>query len=855
MAPRVPSVSTASASLSFKNSRGSVVQQQQQQQQHGAGGGRNKHQKYPQNNTLPPPPPKNSPTHIPLTSNNKIPSQILNVVSSSADPSMTFIELDNKSIGDSEVSKLAHALITNSTVQILSLRNCHITDKGVQAIAECLQRNGTIAALYLDSNRISREGCATLSTALINNETLSVLTLNCNHEMGDRGAVYLMNALEHNSTLLTLEVDDCGVHENRLSQIESILEDRQLDSNFESLLERLRDDDFRVTGIDLTGRRIGDKGVTRLAEALSDNTQVRQIWLRACQIGDAGAKALASCLEQNMAIVDLYLAKNGIGDEGLSAIADALGLSNLTLVTLELDDNRVGDKGINALTVAMERNTSVLEATFENNALLRHSSKLQKLQTMLQERRNGLNMVSFVVDPDDASAASGAEKDKKGIVDMSICSSYMPSCYRKAGFSSQADSKTGAKKGHAAAPKGRPPPPTPKRKRESSRIVSSSHQQDTPGTGGAVAAAELAVANIDHSKTSSDPPEGNVVAMVPIAERSYDRTHSSGTTSSSKSKKSGRKTALVPVQEQGKSSNDSVELAQKPPESSSTDLETQRNFDDTIKQLFRRVETMMRINHFASIHYRARHYWMWFVPISSCIFVAGILSLANAFNIAASVRLGLGLCTCLLALLAFVLNLLQTRFGWSSRAEIHRSVQLELSQVSFRLESLRMYMNGKLLSASLSPESRAHAIRDLYRIDVYLRAIQQCTPDAPEPISEAFHLMGSRIKLMCMRYPHAVKHRCAEYGNESADMSSPVPVDMHIDALDLLGSEIEDYSLYPIFLPDPSRIVSRSIDVFFSPRSSQNAAPTHVNSRHDDDDGYDEEAVDCESVYSDEGSY
>lgn len=853
-------MSTASSSsLSWKNSRAAA----QEEIMGGVSKSRDENRQQKQLSP-PPPPPKNAPTHIPLTSNNKIPSQILNVISSSADPSMTFIDLDNNPLGDSEVSKLAYALMTNSTVHILSLRNCNITNKAVQTLADCLQRNTVITALYLDANRISREGCATLSTALIKNETLSVLTLNRNHDLGDKGVVYLMNALEHNSKLLTLEVKDCGVHENRLNQIESILADRQMDSNFESLLERLRDDDFRVTGIDLSGRRIGNEGVRRLAEALSDNTQVRQLWLRSCQIGDEGAKALASCLEQNMAVVDLYLANNAIGDEGVRAIADALGLSNLTLVTLELNDNRVGDKGIDALTRAMERNTSVLEATFENNSMLRHSTKLQKLQRMLQERRSGLNKVSFVVDPENI-ADEETEKEKKGIVDMSICSSYMPSIYRRAGFNSLTDSKpvkvaNKAKKGQdVAAPSAPPPPPTPNRNRESSRKVSPSPPDAT----------RLVAMNTD-SSGAIDPPKPNEPAhMSPIPERSYEWWPSNGTSSSRSSKMSVRKAALVPLDEVKKtpdleksthppgSTLDDLERSPHPPgagakssDFSLSDPQTQRNFDDTLKTLSRRVETMVRINHFASIHYRARHYWFFFVPISSCIFSSGVLGLANAFN-TGSARFGLGLSTCALLLLAFVLNLLQTRFGWSSLAEIHSSTLFELNQVSFRLESLTMYQNGKLLSASLSPDSRAHAIRDLYRVDVYLQAMQQCTPDAPEPISEAFHQMASRMRLMWLRYPHTVKNLFAEYSEEPADSSSSVPVAMHVDALDLLGYEIQEYAFYPLFLPDPSKVVSRSIDIFFSPRA-QNTAPSNAGPVHY---FYDDEDSDHESVYTYEESY
>ena len=95
-----------------------------------------------------------------------------------------------------------------------------------------------------------------------------------------------------------------------------MLDIRQINANFESLLERLINDDFHVTGIDSSGRRIGNRGVIRLADALADNNQVCQLWLRGCNVGNNSARALASRLEQNMAIVDLFLANNNIGDVG-----------------------------------------------------------------------------------------------------------------------------------------------------------------------------------------------------------------------------------------------------------------------------------------------------------------------------------------------------------------------------------------------------------------------------------------------------------------------------------------------------------------------------------------------------------
>ena len=135
----------------------------------------------------------------------------------------------------------------------------------------------------------------------------------------DSGVVFLIAALEHNVTIRTLDVSNCGEDANakgRASQIEEMLDIRQINANFETLFERLINNDFHVIGIDSSGRRIGNRGVIRLADALAENNQVRQLWLRGCNVGNNSARALASRLEQNMAIVDLFLANNNIGDVG-----------------------------------------------------------------------------------------------------------------------------------------------------------------------------------------------------------------------------------------------------------------------------------------------------------------------------------------------------------------------------------------------------------------------------------------------------------------------------------------------------------------------------------------------------------
>ncbi|KAL9188584.1 hypothetical protein ACHAXT_006962 [Thalassiosira profunda] len=840
-------------------------------------------------------------THIPLMGGNKIPPPILTVIRSGADPSMKAINLDNKPLGDVEVKKLADALGRNRTVEFLSLRNCNVGDAGAAKLGDMLSKNGTLSELHLDSNSIGAEGAAALSTALITNESLAALTLNDNPAMGDKGVSYLVGALEHNATLRTLAVHNTGASKGRLAQIDDLLRDRQadeVDANFEGLLERLKDDDFRVTGIDLSGRRIGDKGAVRLAEALADNTMVRQLWLRGCNVGDEGAKALASCLEQNMAVVDLFLGNNSVGDEGLTAISDALALSNLTLVSLELDDNNVGEAGIDAFLRALEKNSSLLVASFENNPFS-GTTKMQKIENALREKRDGLNLVSFVVDPDGGGSTVGGATVESGVVNMSVCSSYMPSTYRRAGFSSVAGNnksddlrKSGETHRYSVYHReGQPPNPPPKAKESppasitfskstsSSKSPKRSHSssksprrsrsssksprraRSSSGESPKTEPSAMRPQPVAQPKPKAvAPPKPPLPKPAPKARPSspppFARAHAKSTpysrahvpvplkaqaletitersTATSVSESPQRVTGafasdmnLVTEGTHGTSlttpligkRKDAASVGHATITESIANPETQRNFDATLQKLSRRVEMMTRINRFAAAHQRARHFCFWFVPVAVCLGLSILLSLACALSAGDDSRRNLSLAVGFFASSAFGLHLIHARFKWSSRAELHRSAEVELTQVAFRLDTLAKYEGNGLTAGAHSTKSRPNAIRDLYRIDVYLQAMQRCTPEAPASINEVFFLLASRLEGICQKYPHAVKLRSAYafYDEDPNNSENPVPVEMQIDALDLLGREIQSYFLYPLFMPNAKEVVSRTIDIFFA---------------------------------------
>jgi hypothetical protein len=240
--------------------------------------------------------------------------------------------------------------------------------------------------------------------------------------------------------------------------------------------------------------------------------------------------------------------------------------------------------------------------------------------------------------------------------------------------------------------------------------------------------------------------------------------------------------------------------------------QTQRNFNITLKNLLHLVELTKRTNAIAAARYSALHFWFYFVPISFCIFSAIVLALIGGLHSVEETRLGLALFSAFFSFVAFLLNFLQGKFNMSTRASLYRSVKAEMIQVAFRLDKLRNFKGWGLSSSKYSTESRANAVRNLYRLDVYVRAMGQCTPPVPAKINEVCCLLVSRVKTMCLKYPNTIKERLSYNEDEFGE----VPIEMQSDAFDCLEEELRSYLLYPILIPNPQSVVSRTIDVFFS---------------------------------------
>ncbi len=151
-------------------------------------------------------------------------------------------------------------------------------------------------------------------------------------------------------------------------------------AEWQTLLQRLRDNDASLTEIDLYRDRvgfgrIGYSGAIALAAALKSNSTLKILNVGLNQIGDDGLRALVDALKDNRTLTKLYIfGSNGVMDIKISdAGAEVLAMMlevNYTLEILDLGMNEIGYLGTKALANALKKNRSLKELNLNANKIM-----------------------------------------------------------------------------------------------------------------------------------------------------------------------------------------------------------------------------------------------------------------------------------------------------------------------------------------------------------------------------------------------------------------------------------------------------------------------------------------------------
>lgn len=124
----------------------------------------------------------------------------------SNDPATTELDLPNCGLGPKGLTVGAPALAGNTAVKRVNISYNAVGVEGVAALTQALGANDAVSALNLAGNAIGDEGCRLLAELLVTPGcALEELCLFYNG-ITDKGACYLVNALQHNPALRVLNI-------------------------------------------------------------------------------------------------------------------------------------------------------------------------------------------------------------------------------------------------------------------------------------------------------------------------------------------------------------------------------------------------------------------------------------------------------------------------------------------------------------------------------------------------------------------------------------------------------------------------------------------------------------------------
>ncbi|AYV78979.1 MAG: hypothetical protein Edafosvirus66_2 [Edafosvirus sp.] len=260
-------------------------------------------------------------------------------------------------------SDLAHL---KSHIKTWYIAGNEINSEGIQKIAEALKTDNDCTSLWLKRNPLKVEGGKYLGEMLKVNKKLKILDLQ-NTGLLDEGIKYLMEGLKSNNTLRYLYLDANGI----------TIEGAKCIADYFDHINKTGQKG--LTGLWLEMNRMGNDGISVIAESLKNNKSLKRLAVGSNRIEVNGIKNLCDALENHptlmMLFVGMYKATadmhelgNQIGNEGVKHICKLLE-NNKKIQLFSISHNNIEIEGINKIAKTISENKSLLYFEYEQFGL------------------------------------------------------------------------------------------------------------------------------------------------------------------------------------------------------------------------------------------------------------------------------------------------------------------------------------------------------------------------------------------------------------------------------------------------------------------------------------------------------
>ncbi|XP_063804325.1 leucine-rich repeat-containing protein 74A isoform X2 [Pseudophryne corroboree] len=265
-----------------------------------------------------------------------------------------YMGLNHHGLGPRGARAVAISLLSNTTINHLSLEDNWIQAQGLTHLVKMLRENHYIQELNLSNNHLGVEGSEVFARMLMDNVSLHRINLAHNH-FTDQSAKHFAEALTTN---------------------------------------------FRVMKLDLSHNEFSEKGGEYIGQMLAANEGLQELNVSWNHIRIKGAIALSAGLRVNGMLKVLNLSHNGFGNEGALALGEALRV-NSSLLHLDISCNRISNEGVRLLCKGLEYNDSLRVLKLSRNPLtVEGAITLLSSVTKLQDNKvEELDISNVLVNP------------------------------------------------------------------------------------------------------------------------------------------------------------------------------------------------------------------------------------------------------------------------------------------------------------------------------------------------------------------------------------------------------------------------------------------------------------------------